>query len=306
MASPDDVPLSRSRDELLAQVKARGTQLRRRRHAVASGIATFLVLVVLVPAVVLSENSTRELTTQSPTSSAPAAADSTTTASTLPRGGDDQPELPSFTVEAVDDGSTSTSEAPGDTEVAAPILKSAGEDRGPSSTNGPDASPTSTIVPACRNSFDPQCGPFVWLPPLFPNMTPAVTLSANFDPPRVGQVVTFVVMVSDADGPVADECFEFETGDGTVYSMVDGVQVNGVPSCPPPPCAAPAGGWEAPERTRSTGSFTFVHTFGSAGVFALRVRARAAGTSTCANNPYADSIDVSFRITVNGTSSLSG
>jgi len=73
----------------------------------------------------------------------------------------------------------------------------------PSTTS---TSTTSTTIddrhaPECRNSTNPQCGPFRWDPQPLPNRPMRVDVQIAPSHPRPGDVVTFTVVASDPDAP---------------------------------------------------------------------------------------------------------
>lgn len=299
---------ARSRDELLTHIRTRGDQIRRRRHAAVGALLVIIAAVVIVPLVASPRDDGREVSADGPVTTTttelvldePSTTAAPTTVSTLPASGPVLPQTTTTVSPGDDGGVTSTTEAPSDESAAPAGSPAAGRDLGATPTTRPKgsattAAPTTTIDPRCRQSFDPACGPFFWTTTPGADATPVMTLTTNPDPPRARQSVTFVFNVRDQDGPVADECFEFETGDGHVYAIVDGRQVSGPVPCAAPSCAAPAGAWTPPSRASDTKSFTIVHTFATTGEFRLAVRARAGG---CNNNPYADNFDVSYRISV--------
>jgi hypothetical protein len=277
-------------------VRSRGTQLRRRRHALVGGLVSLIALLVVVPVLSAPRRDTRELATNDPTSSTRALPPPSTSADLEvlpPAGGTEPPSQPtSSDVETADptSSSTSPSEPPSSTDPGA------GEDLGLPTTDPTDA--PSTTVPGCRQSFRPSCGPFVWQIPPYPDVLPVFNLTTNPDPPSPGQEVTFVFIVRDPDGPIADECFVFDTGDGSLYTLVDDQIVAGTPTCVLPDCATPTGLWDPPQRSGQTRSFTVRHTYRTTGDFRLHISARAAGSATCANDPYADGFDISYLVSV--------
>ena len=297
---------TRSRAELLVSVRARGTRIRRRRRTIVVGTLAAVSVVLLAPLVFSQRDVGRQLTAEGGPVTTPAPGDLEAVPTSSPplpiRPGDaDEPQQAGGSMGRPGAGSSSSTTTTGGTAGAT------GADGTDSATGEPldgaaslpaGSVSTTTTDPRCRQSHDPTCGPFFWMDPLPPDVHPAITLTANPDPPVAGIPVTFVFSVRDVDGPVADECFEFFTGDGAVYSVTNGMQVTGPVNCPPPRCPEPTGGWTAPQRSSDVKSFTIVHTYLAPGDNTLHVRARPAGSGTCVNNPFADGFDVSYRVSV--------
>jgi inhibitor of cysteine peptidase len=133
------------------------------------------------------------------------------------------------------------------------------------STTSTPTSTTSTTVDdrrplACRNSTNPQCGPFRWDPQPLPNGPMQVDVKVSPSNPRVGDVVTFTVMESDADAPGQGiGVVSSDFGDGHKQALV----VDGGPCDWFGPWTPPAP--QAGQRVR-----TYTHTYGSAGTFVAR------------------------------------
>lgn len=295
----------RNRDALLEQVKRRGTHLRRRRRSAIGAMVVAVSGVLLVPMLASLGDDGRNVSADGATATSLdqqiEAAPMTAPSSTFVPGGRDKP-LQTTTTQSVGTAPTTSEEsmapgAPGSSSQAAVARE--GNDKGEVEAAAPPlGSSPSTTDPRCHQSFDPACGQFSWDGPLAPNVSPVMTLTTSPDPPRAGQTVSFAFIVQDADGPVGDECFEFETGDGAIYSIVGGEQVTGPPSCATPTCAAPSGPWAVPERRVDEKTFTILHTYVNPGELRLHISSRADGSGNCTVNPYADAFDVSYRVSV--------
>ncbi|MFN2609169.1 MAG: hypothetical protein ABR511_14965 [Acidimicrobiales bacterium] len=135
----------------------------------------------------------------------------------------------------------------------------------PGGSHTGSASPTTTAPPVCRNSTDPRCGPFRYEPAPAANQPLTVQVVVQFGGapvppavPKAGQEVTFTVTVADPDDRVSAECGAVSYGDGATEPL---------PCSPPSPCPQAFGPWDPPAPQADSQTFTFKHTYGSAGTF---------------------------------------
>ncbi|MDQ6797310.1 MAG: hypothetical protein M3011_04675 [Actinomycetota bacterium] len=109
---------------------------------------------------------------------------------------------------------------------------------------------TPTVPPlVCRNSTNPDCGPFFWDPSPSNNQPLNVNVSASSPSPDGD--VTFTARVTDPDHPVTDNCAQIDYGDGTVDRR----------PCSFPPCADAHGAWAPPPVLAGDRTFTSTHRY---------------------------------------------
>ena len=194
---------TRSRAELLVSVRARGTRIRRRRRTIVVGTLAAVSVVLLAPLVFSQRDVGRQLTAEGGPVTTPAPGDLEAVPTSSPplpiRPGDaDEPQQAGGSMGRPGAGSSSSTTTTGGTAGAT------GADGTDSATGEPldgaaslpaGSVSTTTTDPRCRQSHDPTCGPFFWMDPLPPDVHPAITLTANPDPPVAGIPVTFVFSV---------------------------------------------------------------------------------------------------------------
>jgi hypothetical protein len=142
----------------------------------------------------------------------------------------------------------------------------------------------------CRNSIDPECGPFRWEPD--PGTDAPVEISVTHSPlqPRVGQEVTITVHARDADARIGDVSLTY--GDESVSLIPPASNVG---------CEVePTGPWTPPARTPDEVVRTFSHVYTRAGDLTLAVYTASAEAldATCPPNPYASQGTVTVPIHV--------
>lgn len=216
--------------ELFDRVVRRGTQLRRRRQMTGAGAGAALVVLALLGVAVAFTGSDHETEV--------AAGQSTTT--TL-----------------VATTTTIPSQLP--TVVAVPTTTVPGDRPAPSPVTTVPAWATTTIPgvqPGCRNSTEMACGPAYWDPAPGANQPMTVQVTPSTSSPKVGEAVTFAVVVSDPDARVDRECNSLVVyGDG-----------QGPPGCATTAsCVARFGPWTPPDRLADRYEVTFTHTYTTAG-----------------------------------------
>jgi inhibitor of cysteine peptidase len=117
----------------------------------------------------------------------------------------------------------------------------------------------------CRNSTNPQCGPFRWEPQPLPNRPMRVDVQVAPSHPRPGDVVTFTVVASDADAPGQGiGLVSQDFGDGHKQALV----------IDPGPCDW-FGPWTPPAPQAGQRIATYTHTYPSAGSFVARFTANS-------------------------------
>ena len=238
----DDRPL-RSRDELLATVRRDGLRRRYRRNGLVGGLALVLIAALAVPV--------------------------------LAGGGDGR-----RTVAAVDEPTTIVDET---TTTSVPeVVAETTTTIAVTMTRPVTATtrPTATTTPACRNSRDERCGTFRWDPDPGANVRLTAEVTVQPAAPRVGQAVTFTVVVVDTDAaPISDM-----SGCGQGPGFGDGVEPG---DCMPMCARTQYGPWSPPARQRGEKTFTYTHTYDRAGSFPFWSKFGSAG-GYCSENPYAD------------------
>ncbi|TML91845.1 MAG: hypothetical protein E6G06_08580 [Actinobacteria bacterium] len=132
---------------------------------------------------------------------------------------------------------------------------------------------------ACRNSRDPDCGPFRWDPAPGPNAPVEIVITYSPSSPRVGEQVTVTVHVSDADALIGDVTMAF--GDEAAAMIPPQSIVNCV--------GAATGPWSLPGATPDDVVKTFRHTYSRAADLTLDAYAASPEivSGTCPPNPYA-------------------
>ena len=127
---------------------------------------------------------------------------------------------------------------------------------------------TTTATPppakACRNSYDPVCGPFRCVSPQSQQVS-------------AGQEVNFHVVGHDRDANVDNCIFFVDFGDG---------QKGG--NCPQPAtCQTPYGPWTPPAKVDNQQEFDLKHTYAGAGTYQVSVVLQS--HSFCNPDPYGGS-----------------
>jgi hypothetical protein len=155
----------------------------------------------------------------------------------------------------------------------------------------PPAAQAATTRTACRNSFDPACGPFRWDPPPGPNSPLEISITHSPSAARIGGEVTVTVHVSDADALIDDVMVSF--GDGDVFTIPPASII----SCDVEP---PTGPWDPPEPSPDAFDKTFPHTYTKAGDFTISAYAASPEIldPTCPPHPYASQATASSPIHV--------
>lgn len=149
----------------------------------------------------------------------------------------------------------------------------------PATTSPPTtAEPATTTTAPCRNSQEARCGNFVWDPPAGPNEPLSVNVSVRPNLPRVGEAVTFDVVVEDPDHLVGLNCSEVRFGDGGT--------ANG-PCSSPPECPPRHGPWTPPARRPGHFATTYSHVYQGAGIVSARFVFKSWNDICLGLDPYA-------------------
>ena len=252
---------NRTEEELLALVrqKADAVSTQRRRQL---GLATGVLLVLGLTATVVTRGGAGpetqlETVAGDPTSSTFASPSTTTATSIL------IPPAPSSTT-TTEVRSTSTT----------------GRPRATTPTTARAAAPATTVPAtttslACRNSWDPACGPLRWDPNPGPNKPLTVAVTVSPPSPKAGDTVTFRVTVDDPDGDqlLSRDLGTVDYGDGTPVTGVSGhrdcLQLYG-PHTPPDPVLVHE-------------EITFQHVYATPGTYTATFTYRSLGD--CARGP---------------------
>lgn len=153
------------------------------------------------------------------------------------------------------EGGPTTTGAPGTTVAPAPPPRPASPPAPPPPLSVEPAPQDTVTTPpvVCRNSSDPQCGPFSWDPAPAENQVLTAAVSASPPDPTTGEV-TFTVRVTDPDHLVTDNCAEANYGDGSSIERR---------ACTPGQCVDAHGPWTPPAQVTGSGTFTFRHRSGN-------------------------------------------
>lgn len=148
-------------------------------------------------------------------------------------------------------------------------------------TSPAPAAPATTVSPttrtslACRNSWDPACGPRYWDPAPGPNQPMTVAVSVSPAAPKAGDTVTFRVTVDDPDGSHL-----LSRTDGTV-DYGDGTPTTGVGGHVD--CAGGSGPWTPPSPVPVHEELTYQHVYAAAGTYTVTFTYHSMGN--CAYGP---------------------
>ena len=211
-----------NRDALLDRVIRRGTQLRRRRQVTGAGAALVVVALMGVAVAFTGNDEATEVAAGQTTST------TLVTTTTMPAL-----EEPTTTIPGAEPVPTTVTSVPAGVTTT-----------------------TTAVQAACRNSTDPACGPAYWDPAPAANQAMTVQVTPSTSSPKVGESVTFTVVVSDPDARIDRECNSLIVyGDG-----------QGPPGCATTAsCVARFGAWTPPERRADRYEVTFTHTYATAG-----------------------------------------
>ena len=157
---------------------------------------------------------------------------------------------PAATTTAVPDPTTSTTVAPATTLAPASTT-----------TVAPVRQATTTTTLVCRNSYNPECGPFHWDPAPAPGGSPSVTIVPSTPNPTAGEGMNFKVTVSDPDTAVYT-CGQVQYGD---MSPSEG--------CAPVAASCPTryGAWDPPARHPDSATTEYPHTYKDSGTYTFSV-----------------------------------
>jgi hypothetical protein len=167
-----------------------------------------------------------------------------------------------------------------------------------SDDNPPPASvgSPSTSSEGCLNSSEPECGPFHWIEEPSSNEPIHIAIEVTPEHPTVGEQVTMVVKVWDADAPLMATWLPSSSWGESGTALGHAVS-----------CSEPAHGpWMPPDPSPGSETFTFTHTYEKAGTFALTVdgfswSAPPWGEASChypERDPYGSEDHASIVITV--------
>ncbi len=215
MSWTDEDGPTRDREQLLAQVVARGGALRRRRRTAISAMGSAVVLLLAVQVLVLVGRGDNKGTVVS-ASGGPASSVEPGPGPVSAQAGLGTSSPTSTTIGNL----SGTALTVGPTSTMTRTMTTA-------ATSSPTISPTTTTARPCRDSMLPSCGPFRWDPP--PAPADPLTISVTYSPaqPKVGQTVVFSIVLSDPDTTPVD-CGSVTLGDGLAGSCVASA-----PICPP-------------------------------------------------------------------------
>jgi hypothetical protein len=127
-------------------------------------------------------------------------------------------------------------------------------------TVAPGATPTTAAVDRCRNSYDPSCGPFHWVPAPGPNYSLTVRVTITPSKPKVGDTVAFRIFVDDSDANLDPASVRFG-----VSSLDPPDQEGFGAGCPS--YRTRYGFWTPPPRTHGRVELTFTRVFEAPGSY---------------------------------------
>jgi hypothetical protein len=149
-------------------------------------------------------------------------------------------------------------------------------------TTAPAAHTSTTADDRCRNNNgDSSCGAFRWASDPGSNAPLQFDVTSSPASPQVGQSVTYTVHVVDPDAAPVNNCgvdYDGGGGSGCAHTME---------------CAANYGTWDVPPKQRGDATFTYTHTFTSAGQHSVTFSAESMqgqktnGSCAAQPNPYA-------------------
>jgi hypothetical protein len=142
---------------------------------------------------------------------------------------------------------------------------------------------------ACRDSYDPACGPFRWDPDPGPNQPLTVTVTPQSQQGKAGQTVNFHVVADDPDARIERDCVVIDFGDGQSAG-----------GCPPAAtCPAPYGPWSPPAQVHDHYEFNAEHSYSTPrGQPPYVASFRLESHSFCSPDPYGGSAVGSATVTV--------
>lgn len=154
-------------------------------------------------------------------------------------------------------------------------------------------SPSGTAAPACRNSYDPSCGPFRWDRDPGQDQPEQITLTPSNTTVRVGENVDFHVSIYDPDNTNFVEC-------AFKWDYDDGAQVQTTHCDPKPgsnPCPPRYGPWDPPAAQPGNEDFAGIgHSWTTAGTYQVSYTHDSRPNSCY--NPYASAGTATVTITV--------
>lgn len=229
-------------NEQRAAVGARARTLTMRRRALVSGVAVALLAVLAVPVLLRDDGDQQGVRAI------------------------DQPTTSVPTVSTTAD--TSTTSTPGGRTTTV---------RGRAAAPQPVAT-----TRACRDSFDPACGPFRWDPAPGENAPMRLSIVASPASPRAGQEVKFTLV---ADDPDADQFCSapglvFGDGDNTnafVKSVCWGTGLN---------CEAAFGPWSPPAKRPGHLELTWPHTYDAPGTYTVEYTQNSGWPKGAPDSPW--------------------
>lgn len=142
----------------------------------------------------------------------------------------------------------------------------------------PQPAPTTTTTSlVCRNSTNPDCGPFRWDPPP-DDQAASLTVTAPAGPIRTDEQVELTLSMSDPDGPVTLDCY-------TVNLDRPGLSLGACSSTARSECPERYGPWTPPQKNPGQAETTTIVEFYEPGTYVVDVAVDAA--DGCDNvNPY--------------------
>jgi hypothetical protein len=264
----------------------------RRRLLTGLAAAVAVALIALIVGVMRHDGSNGDLRTAAGASTTNTTPDAGTAGGPAPAGGE-SPTTIGASVLGTQFVNTTTTVAPqvgGSTVITGPANKQT------PATGAPAQGTTPTTALVCRNSTNPKCGDFRWDPQPKPDQPAQMTITASPAQPKVGEKVTFKVVVDDPDDVHPMHCYaNWDYGDTRSVSQHCDFAQGG-----PPQCQNRHGPWTPPEaapgHSEEQGGFALEHTYDSPGTYNVKFTYEPELT-TC-YDPYASSAVGNLSLTV--------
>jgi hypothetical protein len=145
------------------------------------------------------------------------------------------------------------------------------------------SSPTSLV---CRNSTDPSCGPFEWVPPPAAKAPISIEIEVLTQAPKAGEPVAFDVHAQHPQEAIDPECGGGDYGDGLADPH----------NCRAGVCLPRFGPWDTPAPNPGDLQKTFQHTYSAPGVYTVSF-SFVTVPSVC-GSPYESQGSASVAVTV--------
>ena len=177
--------------------------------------------------------------------------------------------------------SSTSVEAPGVVTPVTETVPPATTTSTPPATTTTSVKRTTSTTIVCRNSYNPACGPFHWDPPV-QDLGATMTITWTPSQPKVGEKVTFRVVIEDPDDPSPHYTYkqwDYGEANGQIQDgdiSQDTCENRYGPWTPPQP---------APGRYEQEGGYGLEYTFSGAGPHNVYMGYNPGGPNWC-YDPY--------------------